>query len=356
MFTILVIFRMRWYNHFIPRSGRGILPVRRPSCGQRPRRFICAGVRQERPVGGVMYGIDFHADDYAASVEKSRSILALMQAGRIDSFSVIPNMGCYEKCMHLLRESWDSFPQKPLLSVHINLIDGYRLSSAEPGSVIHNSWARIFFRGFFPGRKRNRLQAAFSAEIEAQLRAFTAETAELRDSRGNPPELRIDSHMHTHMIPLVFGALTDALDRSGLRSRVSFIRCSTEPLSMLLLTPGVAGTISPVNLAKSLILHLLSHSVRKKLRCGGINTGRIFGVAMSGEMDLKRVSLLLPKMKKYARKKDAYLEVLSHPGRVGRSEIAEEYGPDDIRKFLSPKRDTEYRMLMELPDSSRREP
>ena len=85
----------------------------------------------------------------------------------------------------------------------------------------------------------------------------------------------------------------DALDRADLRDRVRFIRCSTEPLFMFLFTPGVAGTISPVNIVKNLMLHILSHSVRHKLNSLGIDTGRICGVAMTGEMDLKRVRKML---------------------------------------------------------------
>ena len=300
--------------------------------------------------GGTVYSIDFHADDYASSPENSRRILALAQAGRVDSFSVITNMGCYAACMQMLRESWAGLPRKPLLSVHLNLIDGFWLSSENSGKIIQNAWGGIFFQGLLPGRKRDRLRQAFSAEIEAQILAFQAQTRGLTDEAGAPLALRIDSHVHTHMIPLVFQALMDALNRMGLREQVRFIRCSTEPLSMFLLTPGIAGTIAPVNLIKNLMLHVLSHSVRKKLNAMRIPTGRIFGVAMTGEMDLKRVSLLLPKMAAYAKKKDAYLEVLSHPGRVLSSELCDEYGPDDRKAFLSPKRDVEYQMLMALPD------
>lgn len=295
-----------------------------------------------------MYGIDFHADDYAASPENSRRILSLLQAGRIDSFSVITNMGCYAECMALLREVWNDLPARPLLSVHLNLIDGYQLSAPEEGRVIRNSWIGLFLRSLVPGKGRKALRAFCSAEIEAQIRAFLDRTSDLTDAQGEPLPLRIDSHVHTHMIPLVFQALMDALDRMDLRGRVRFIRCSTEPLLMFLSTRGIPGTISPVNIAKNLILHLLSHFVRTRLGREGIPTGRIFGLILTGEMDAERVSLLLPKMKKYAREKDAYLEIMSHPGRSLPEEITEEYGPDDVRAFLSEKRDTEYRMLMEM--------
>ncbi len=298
-----------------------------------------------------MYDIDFHADDYAASLENSKRIIELVQAGRIDSFSVIPNMACYEECMKLLKENWPRFPKKPLISVHINLIDGYWLSSKKPGRIIKNSWGRIFLHTMIPDNKRNRLLASYSKEIEAQIKAVTEKTKDLKDDNGDPVALRIDSHVHTHMIPLVFDALMDALARTGLRNEVKFIRCSTEPLAMFLFTPGIAGTIPPVNIVKNIMIHVLSHFVRDKLRGMNIDTGRLFGVAMTGEMDLERVNILLHKMSAYAKKKDAYLEILSHPGRTAQSEVSPEYGPDDVKAFLSHNRDVEYRMLMEADRS-----
>ncbi|MBR2823844.1 MAG: ChbG/HpnK family deacetylase [Clostridia bacterium] len=297
-----------------------------------------------------MYGIDFHADDYAASIENSKRILSLARSGRIDSFSVITNMGCYEACMDLLRADWTRFPRKPLLSVHINLIDGYWLCAEKEGQIIRNSWVGLLASGMVPGRRRKRLRELLSAEIEAQIGAFLRRTEDLETEEGEPLPLRIDGHVHTHMIPLVFAALMDALERMGLRERVRFIRCSSEPLLMFLSTPGVTGTISPVNLTKNLILRVLSHSVRKKLGAAHIPTGYVFGLALTGEMDLKRVRLMMPKMKAYVRKKDARLEVLTHPGGCLPEELSEEYGPDDRKAFLAPGRDIEYRMLTERPE------
>lgn len=296
-----------------------------------------------------MYGIDFHADDFAASLENSKRIISLARAGRINSFSVITNMGCYDQCMDLLRENWNRFSPKPLLSVHINLIDGYLLSCPDSIKIIKNTWSKLFFSSFLPGQKQAVLRRALSLETEAQIKAFLRRTEDLLDNEEKPLALRIDGHVHTHMIPLVFSALMDTLDKMNLRKQVRFIRCSTEPLAMFLLTPGIVGTVSPVNIAKNLILHLLSHSIRKKLLAANIDTGRIFGLAMTGEMDLKRVCLLLPKMVRYARKKDAYLEILTHPGRCLPEELSAEYGPDDKKAFLSPGRDIEFEMLMKLP-------
>ncbi|MCR5250874.1 MAG: ChbG/HpnK family deacetylase [Lachnospiraceae bacterium] len=295
-----------------------------------------------------MYRIDFHADDYAASPDNSRRILELLLAGKVDSISILPNMGCYEECMKMLRENWERFPKKPLLSVHLNLIDGYWLSSGKSKRCIRNSWERLFLYSLVPGPKRKQLKLSYSRELAEQLSRIRRDTKDLKDDEQRPVAFRIDSHVHTHMIPLVFEALEEALAQTQLRAGTSFIRCSTEPLAMFLFTPGIAGTIRPLNLVKNIVLHVLSHGIRNKLEKEGIQTGRIFGVAMTGRMDSRRVGLLMNKMRKYARKKDAHLEILCHPGRVSDNEKCEEYGPDDTVAFVSDDRDLEYEMLMEL--------
>ena len=156
------------------------------------------------------------------------------------------------------------------------------------------------------------------------------------------------------MIPVVFEALTDALEKEGLTKEVRFIRCSTEPLAMFLFTPGIAGTIRPVNLIKNIVLHFLSHPIRKELERRQIETGRLFGIAMTGHMDSRRVGLLMDRMRKFAVKKDTRLEIMTHPGRVPVEELRPEYGNDDIGAFTSPDRDLEYDMLMELAGNEKR--
>ena len=38
---------------------------------------------------------DIHADDYALTLNTSKDMLACMQAGRLDSISIVPNMSCF---------------------------------------------------------------------------------------------------------------------------------------------------------------------------------------------------------------------------------------------------------------------
>ena len=61
-----------------------------------------------------MHRLDFHADDYGVSINNSKRIIELIRSGRADSISFIPNMGCFDECMALLKDNWDGFEKKPL--------------------------------------------------------------------------------------------------------------------------------------------------------------------------------------------------------------------------------------------------
>ena len=293
-----------------------------------------------------MYNIDFHADDYAISPNNSKRIIELVEAGRLNSFSVIANMGCFEECMALLREAWPRFSKKPLISVHINLIDGFVLSDNRADSIQSNSWESLFLRSFIahPGRKR--LKQTVTDEICAQIKAVNDAVSSLTDDDGRPIRLRLDSHVHTHMIPLVFDAMTDALKELKLLDKTDYIRNSTEPLKMFFSTCGIRGTFPFINVIKNIILNILSLRVAHRCHKLGIPTGMLWGLVMTGHMDKKRVDLLIEQMTEYASSKDLYLEILCHPGIVLNKEKRPEYGKDDMITFFSPDRDTEYDMIM----------
>ena len=293
-----------------------------------------------------MYNIDFHADDYAISPNNSKRIIELISAGRLDSFSIIANMGCFEECMTLLREAWPGFSKKPLISVHINLIDGFFLSGNHADSIQNNSWGRLFIRSLIPLPGRKRLKQSLTDEICAQIKAVNDAVSSLTDDNGQPVRLRLDSHVHTHMIPLVFDSMTDALKRLNLLDKTDYIRNSAEPLKMFFSTPGIRGTFPFVNVIKNIILNILSYRVSHRCRKLGISSGILWGLVMTGHMDKKRVNLLLEQMTGYASSRDLYLEILCHPGIVLKQEVRPEYGEADMMTFFSSDRDIEYDMIM----------
>ena len=98
-----------------------------------------------------MYCIDYHADDYAISINNSKRMIELMQLGKLDSFSIIANMSSYEACMDLLKAAWPSLEHKPLISVHINLIDGFALADSA-NTIQKGSWGSLFINSYLPSK------------------------------------------------------------------------------------------------------------------------------------------------------------------------------------------------------------
>lgn len=286
-----------------------------------------------------MFQIDYHGDDYAASPNNSKRMLALADTGKLQSMSILPNMSYYGECMDYLNKNWSSLKNKPLISIHLNLIDGFSLSgchnpllSNEEG-ILCASWETLFFHSFMPGQKK--LLNDIKEELKAQILRVTKD---LPDGVA----LRIDSHLHTHMIPIVFDAMIMAVKELGLLKKLEYVRISDEPLLPFLTTKKVSFTIPPINIVKNRLLHFLSYRAYGILKTLGIGTGMLWGLCMSGRMDKERIDLCSEKIIKIAKNKDLYLEVLCHPGIVLKEESVKEYGSADMIPFFSKDRDVEY--------------
>ena len=250
--------------------------------------------------------------------------------------------------MEMLAERWEGFAKKPLISVHLNIADGFSLSGIDDPSltakcgdrtVFRTSWGRLLLSSYIPGRRgaiRTLLKNEFAVQIEAVCRALPEDAGA---AGGGKPVLRLDSHTHTHMIPVVFDAMMDAVQELGMQKRLAFVRVSAEPPAPFL---KVAGTFPAVNLIKNLILNALSGRARRKLHAAGVPYGMLWGVMMSGNMDIERVSKLLPEMTEISRKRGEVLEILFHPGRVSQSEDHPEFSAGDDAFVRSENRDVEY--------------
>ena len=289
--------------------------------------------------------IDVHADDFGESIHASRDILDCLMAGKLDSISVLSNMSCFEQCVALYREREKEFPKKPLLSVHLNFMEGSCLERPErlPSLVDGQghfcvSWGKLFLLSWLPGRKRVKKQLKLEMRLQiAKVREFFPEIG----------DLRIDSHQHTHMIPVVADALFEVLEESG--CQVEYIRDAREPLFPFLKEFSLYKTYRPVNLVKNLILNICSRLMERRLRRAGISPMYLWGLVMSGNMDRRRVEKLLPRMQTIANKKKRTLEILFHPGRVDKEEITPEFSQKEaIGFYLSESRQIEKESVMKL--------
>lgn len=292
--------------------------------------------------------IDYHADDYGLSVSNARVMLDCIKEKRLDSISIIPTMDCFEECMCLLRQEWDGLETKPLITVHIDLIDGKSLS-VKPLTLIRDdkgnnssSWGSLFICSLVPGARRRRTKEELTEEIYAQIKA-------VYEALPEGCELRLDSHMHTHMIPVVREAMFDAVDKYSVEKGItlSFVRVAREPIVPFISTLSLIATYSPVNFAKNFILNILAKGMERELDKRGVSYGLLWGLIMSGHMDKNRCEALFDKMYRYADKKHKSMEILYHPGKIHSDEVTAAHCKDDVTAFyISDERDIELDAVM----------
>ena len=265
--------------------------------------------------------IDVHADDFGESIHASRDILDCLMAGKLDSISILSNMSCFEQCVVLYREREKEFPKKPLLSVHLNFMEGSCLERPErlPSLVDGQghfcvSWGKLFLASWMPGRRR------MKEELKREMRL---QIVKVKKSFPEMEALRLDSHQHTHMIPVVAEALFEVLEENGWQAE--YIRDAREPLFPFLRERSLYKTYRPVNFVKNGILNICSRLLAGRLRKKGMEPMYLWGLIMSGNMDRQRVEKLLPEMKGVAEKKGRTLETLFQSGQVRKEEITAEF-------------------------------
>ena len=295
---------------------------------------------------------EIHADDYAISPHSSEDILSCLRAGCLDSLSVLTNMSCYEKYAEKYRQEKASWPREPLLSVHLNFMEGHCL--ADPAEVphlvdkegfFHISWGTLFLWNYSP-KKFLTIKKELKKEIAAQTERFL-------EMFGGQEPLRFDGHQHTQMIPLVYWALLEVIVERHYRT--DYIRVTREPVRPYLKAGGLWKTYRPVNWIKNLLLNYFAGGMERTLRKNRPSWQRentpmyLWGVVMSGRMDEKRVRRLLPAMRAQAEKKGRHLEILFHPGSVLQQELTDEFCNRGANGFhISPDRHAEYETVMAL--------
>lgn len=294
-----------------------------------------------------MLKIDIHADDYGESLHCSQDILDCIKAGKLDSISVISNMNCFEECVKLYRKEESVFPKPPVLSVHLNFMEARCL--ADPARVpdlvdedghFCVSWMKLFLKSYLPGRKK--LKEELKIEMKQQIMKVWKSFPEMK-------KLRIDSHQHTHMIPVVAAALFEVLEENGWETE--YIRNSREPIFPFLKEISLYRTYRPVNFVKNIILNYCALLLEGRFKEKGFASMYLWGLVMSGHMDEARVDRLLPAMKRQAGEKGRTLEILFHPGQVLKEELTPEFSQEEAVSFyISPDRHVEKRAIMSFND------
>lgn len=294
-----------------------------------------------------MNKIDVHADDYGITMNTSKEMMEGINAGKLRSISIMPNMSCFEEAAKYYFSNLEE-GKSPLLSVHLNFMEGYCLSKkqevrdlVDEKGLFTLSWIQLV-KYNYSLRKRAILKEQLKKEIKAQIEKV--DNAYHLFEKG---KLRIDSHQHTHMIPLVMEAAIEVIKENNYP--VEYIRLSKEPWSVYLKQVRLLTTYRPVNLVKVMILNYFSHKDERLLKAVGLKPMLLSGVMLSGKMDASRLKTLIPGLKACAERKALPLEILFHPGTGLKEEMGEEFNHFDANEFyLSPNRKIEYESMMEL--------
>ena len=287
---------------------------------------------------------DIHADDYALTVSTSKDILSCMKRGRLDSISILSNMPCFQECMDMFYQSIPTLPFLPMMSVHLNFVEGRSLAGAkevpllvkDSSTIMGLSWGGVFLLSYLPW-KRRAAKVQLKKEIKAQIEAVQAVVQcamDIAKEHGIPcaqKRVRIDSHQHAHMIPVVWEALTEVIAEE--KYDIEYIRNPKEMVGVFLAEISLWKTYRPINFVKNRLLSLYSHKADRYAKAHGMEQMYLWGLIMSGHMDYDRVVRLYPKIAAKAEEDNRVLEILFHPGLMLPAEVSEEIGKDAAESF-----------------------
>ena len=280
--------------------------------------------------------IYFCADDYGISAYSNSRIENCLENGILNKISVLPN-GEISDFKQRLSDN------NTTLSLHINLVEGRPLS--EPNDVdlliSDNGYFKYSFVGLFflsMSNKRKEFEKQIYIEIQNQIKFW-------KMAMGENTPISIDSHQHTHMIPLIFKTLMRVIKEEGLK--VSYLRIPDEPLSPYIYTPSLYFEYHPVGLIKQWLLKTLAFINRKELKKSKIQSAYFMGIMFSGKLNEARIKKLLPHYLKLAKRKNRDVEIGFHPGYLKSGEKLIDGIRRDFQKFYySPWRNTEYNTLL----------
>lgn len=302
-----------------------------------------------------MNKIDIHADDYGYTLNTSKDILDSIKKEELDSISIICNTSFFDESMELFYKTIPQLKKMPCLSIHLNLVEGYCLSDSSLLSndgVINVSWGNLLKYSFL---NRNEAKKQIKDEIIKQIDITNEKIekciniAKENNIKVRQKGLRIDSHMHTHAIPVVFEALKEVIEEG--KYNVEYIRNPKESITPFIKKIKLWPTYSIVNIAKNLILNVFSTKIDKYCENKKIEKTYLCGLVLSGKMDYLRIkeiySLMIDKSKRDGRT----LEMLFHPGRALNEEISKELNKDNMNNFnLSYNRSIEKDTLSRLKE------
>lgn len=284
------------------------------------------------------------SDDYGMTPLTCDRIDECRRNGHLNKISVLPNT---EVDNITERLQWAQ-ENGIMLSVHLTLVEGKCVANPAqiPLLVDENGYFKYSFGGLLKLSLTH--PKAFGAQIRTEISAQLHRAMELFP---DAEEIAIDSHQHTYMIPAIFRAVADVITTE--RLRVSYMRLAAEPILPFLTTPAIWKDCLSVNLIKHWLLKAFSIVNLPVYRRLNIPSAMFFGIMFSGNMNTRRVEIMLPKYIRLAQKRGQNIEVLFHPGYTEPGEPVFDKRKESFRKFyFSAGRKNEYTALTtaNLPD------
>ena len=278
--------------------------------------------------------IYFCADDYGISKISNTRIEECLTNGVLNKISVLPNNDALDFKRRLLGENVK-------LSLHLNLIEGYPLSKKEDVSLLISdkgifkySFIGLFFLSIFGNRSL--LEKQLYNEIKMQIDFWKKEM-------GEETPILVDSHQHTHMIPLVFKTLMRVIKEENVE--VEYIRIPAEPILPYIKSPSLYFKFRPIGLIKQWLLKFLKFVNRKELKKANIKSALFMGIMFSGQLSEDKINKLLP----YYKKQNENIEIAFHPGYLESGESLIDGFRQNFKKFYYSKwRRIEYDTLLKF--------
>lgn len=278
----------------------------------------------------------FCADDYGLSEQSKVRIEKCLESGVLNQISLLPNgeIGDFKARLTC---------KNVRLSLHLNLVEGRPLSKSEDIALLVSkdgffkySFIGLFLLSIFGNREK--FESQVYKEIKNQLIFW-------KNTIGSDRPILIDSHQHTHMIPLIFKTLIRVIKDENLQ--VENIRIPAEPIAPFLLTPSLYFKYKPSGLIKQWLLKFLNLFNKGKLKKSKIHSTLFLGIVFSGNLTEEKIKKILPRYEKKAEKLAQDIEIAFHPGYLEKGE-SETYGcRKGFEKFyLSNWRKIEYDTLI----------
>ena len=276
--------------------------------------------------------IYFCADDYGISKSSNTRIEECLKNGVLNKISILPN-GNVSDFSELI------FEENVKLSLHLNLIEGSPLSKKEDVSLLvtRNGFFKYSFVGLFflsVFGNRNLLEKQIYNEIKAQIDFW-------KNKMGKKTPILIDSHQHTHMIPLVFKTLMRVITEENVA--VEYLRIPDEPILPYIKSLSLYLKYSPVGLAKQWLLKFLNFINRKEFKKSNIKSGAVMGILFSGQLSEDKINKLLPRYMQHNKN----IEIVFHPGYLeGGESLIDGCRPNFEKFYYSKWRRVEYNTLI----------